>query len=125
MEFLARDLLEAMYPIARALDAAHESDDYSAVLTLQGYKLGDPSLTPSAQVLAEMHERDIPFFAVAMDKSREWAEAFSDRPLPPEKLEAFRAESEASLERQRAVEAADDIDFETYLERYYRQYDAL
>lgn len=122
---VARELLQQMAPIAEALDAAHGEDDYTAVLTLQGYKLEDPSLTPSAQILADMRDKDLPFFLLAMEQSRKWRDALTETPLPPEKLASFRRESEASLQRQGDVEAADDIDFETYLARYYRQYDSL
>ena len=121
----AREMLEAMEPIAGALDAAHGGEDYRTTWTLQGYKVADSSLTPSAQILADMRSKELPFFSLAMEQSRQWAESFSEQPLPADKLAAFRRESEASLERQREVEAADDIDFEAYLERYYSQYDAL
>ena len=125
MDALARELLKAMAPVAAALDAAHGTDDYSAVLQLQEYKVNDPSLTPSAQILADMAEADLPFFALAMQASQRWAEGFRKQTLPAERLAEFRRESAASLDQQREVEAGDDVDFETYLANYYRQYDSL
>jgi glutamate--cysteine ligase len=122
---LGRHLLHAMEPVADALDRAHDSEDYRAVLALQGYKLTDASLTPSAKILAEMSEKDLPFFTLAMQASRQWAETFAGRPLDAERLDAFRKASADSLARQQSIEAADQVDFETYLEDYYRQYESL
>ncbi len=125
LEDYGRELLHAMLPIARTLDDAHGGDDYQGVLALQGYKLTDPSLTPSAKILADMAERDLPFFTLAMEASRDWAEKLSAQPLDADRLAAFREASVASLAAQREIEASDDIDFETYLANYYRQYAAL
>ena len=125
LEEYGRELLHAMLPIARALDDAHGAEDYQGVLALQGYKLTDPSLTPSAKILADMAERDLPFFTLAMEASRDWARKLSSQPLSEEKLAAFREASSASLAAQQEIEAADEIDFETYLANYYQQYAAL
>jgi glutamate--cysteine ligase len=125
MTDLAADMLDLMEPIAAALDVAHGDEACCEVLSGQREKLRDPSLTPSAQILADMQHKDLPFFTLSMEQSRHWAEYFAQQPLAAARLDEFRRESEASLQRQRAVEAANDIDFETYLERYYRQYDSL
>ncbi len=119
------ELLTALGQIAGALDTAHGGDSYARVLADQVAKLDDPTLTPSARILAEMAERDLPFFTLAMEASRHWAEQLSSEPLDAGQLETFRAASEASLEAQQAVEAADSIDFETYLANYYAQYASL
>ena len=118
-------MLEQIAPIAAALDSAHGNDACSDALAQQFDKLREPALTPSAQILADMKRLDLPFFTLAMEQSRRWATHFAEQPLAADKLAEFRRESEASIERQKAVEAADEIDFETYLERYYRQYDSL
>lgn len=125
LEDYGRELLHNMLPIAKALDAAHGGEDYQGVLALQGYKLTDPALTPSAKILADMAERDLPFFTLAMEASRDWAEKLTAQPLEEARLAEFRAASAASLDKQAQVEASDEVDFETYLANYYRQYDAL
>jgi glutamate--cysteine ligase len=125
LDQLARGALESMQPIAAALDAAHGGEDYSHTLDIQGHKLDDPAVTPSAKILADMRELDLPFFRLAMDSSSSWAEHFRSTPLPEAELAAFQQESAASLQRQQDVEAADSVDFETFLANYYRQYDAL
>ena len=72
-----------------------------------------------------MRERELPFFRLAFEASEYWATYFKQPPLGEDKLKAFRRESATSLQRQRDVEAGDSVDFETFLENYYRQYDSL
>ncbi|MEP5764112.1 MAG: glutamate--cysteine ligase [Halieaceae bacterium] len=125
MAALADELMNAMAPIAAALDQANSSKDFSASLKTQCDKLADPALTPSARLLADMQEQDQPFFRLAMQASEQWAENFRQRPLNGDSLAAMQRESTESLQRQQAIEDADQVDFETYLDNYYRQYDAL
>lgn len=121
----ARELLDAIEPISAALDSAHGGSAYTDVLGQQRAKLDDPSLTPSARILAEMEERDLPFFTLAMEASRHWAEQLSSTPLSEAQLNEYREASRASLDAQQQVETADSIDFETYLANYYQQYESL
>ena len=124
-EALAREALNAMQPIAEALDAAHGSSEYSDVLAQQAAKVADPGLTPSAKLLEDMRARKLPFFRLALEASQRWAAEYTAAPLETEKRQEFLRESEASMQRQREVEAADQMDFETFLDNYYRQYDSL
>jgi glutamate--cysteine ligase len=125
LETLARQALHAMAPIADALDRAHGGDGFCTVLQAQSYKVADASLTPSARILMDMRDRKLPFFSLMLEASLRWADHFRQTPLSPDRLAEFERESRASLQRQREVEAADAVDFETFLEAYYRQYDAL
>jgi glutamate--cysteine ligase len=125
LETLAGEALDAMRPIAEALDAAHGSSDYSDVLAQQAAKVADPGLTPSARLLEDMRARGLPFFRLALEASKTWAAEFSASPLTADKRSEFTRESNASRQRQREVEAADSVDFETFLKNYYRQYNSL
>ncbi len=122
---LARQLLQEIGVICKLLDRAHGSKDYSASHAQQQAKLGDPELTPSAQILNAMRQQNIPFFRLAMDCSQQWAEAFRANPLSEDRLQHYRRASAQSLEKHKAVEASDSEDFESYLAKYYAQYQAL
>ena len=119
---LASELLEGMRGVAELLDSAHGNHLYSDSLATQRERLADPALTPSARVLREMQEQDLPFFRLAMQYSERWAEHFRARRLAPEVQERFERETARSLEQQRATEAADTISFAQYLENFYAQY---
>lgn len=106
---------------ARALDAACGNDAASRSLDAQRARLEDPECTPSARILADMRERGIPFFRLAMDASRMHAQHFRDLPLSADAVARLTAESRDSLARQAAIEAADDMDFATYRRHYIEQ----
>ncbi|PLW84456.1 glutamate--cysteine ligase [Kineobactrum sediminis] len=122
---LADDLLSGMSGVAELLDNCHDNTLYSAALEEQCSRVADPERTPSARVLREMRERDVPFFRLAMGYSERWAQYFRERPLPPEVAQRFAAETASSLAAQQAVEAADELGFEDYLAQFYAQYQKL
>jgi glutamate--cysteine ligase len=114
-----------MGEIASALDRACGGDAYTASHGRQLLKMEHPELTPSAQILQQMTDKNEPFFRLAMNASEHWAEEFRQRPLEPERLQHFEQASRESLVQQRELEEAETIDFKTYLDNYFRQYDAL
>jgi glutamate--cysteine ligase len=121
----AGDLLEAMEPVAALFDTAFDSSAYSTSLQQQAAKVADPELTPSARILKEMHDRDLPFFRLAMAYSEQWASHFREQTLAPDIQAAFEQEAKRSVAAQADIEQSDDISFEQYLQRFFAQYQAL
>ena len=121
----ATQLVDALRPIAALLDTVHDSGDYTAALLEQQAKVADPDLTPSARVLREMREHNQTFFRLGMSYSERWAQYFRERPLDADIEKAFMEETRQSLEEQRAIEQADAISFEQYLQKFYAQYRTL
>ena len=125
MTACANELFASLQQVAGLLDDASRSTLYSASLKQQMAAVADPELTPSARVLREMREKELPFFRLAMAYSEHWANYFRARPLSPQLQAAFEEETRRSLRAQREIEQADDISFEQYLDRYFAQYRAL
>ncbi|MFK7977858.1 MAG: glutamate--cysteine ligase [Halioglobus sp.] len=121
----ANQLLEAMQPIAALFDKEHQTEAYSSALEQQKNKVSDASLTPSARVLREMKEKELPFFRLAMHYSEQWAAHFQDRQLSDEAKTKYTEEAERSLAAQESIEQADSISFQDYLQNFYQQYDDL
>lgn len=121
----ADTLLESVRPVAKLLDTAHGSATYEASLAAQSAKVVDPALTPSAKILQEMQEKDLPFFRVAMAYSEQWADYFHKRPLSGETLAGFEKEAQRSLGAHAALEQANSISFSEYLENFFAQYENL
>ena len=115
----AREILEAMVPVCELLDAAGGGCSYGAALRLQRQRVDDPDATPSARVLAEMRSQGEGFFEYAMRISRAHAETLRHRELPRELALELAAEAERSLARQGAMERADELSFEEFLQRYF------
>ena len=118
-------ILEQLTPVAELLDAAHGGSRYATALANQQAKIADPEQTPSARILREMRERDLPFFRLAMSYSEQWAAHFKQPSLSPEVAAELERESDRSRQAQSDIEASDDISFEQYLRNYFDQYETL
>jgi glutamate--cysteine ligase len=115
-----RELCRQLEPICELLDRGDPARSYSASLELQAAKLEDPSLTPSARILAEMRDEGESFFSFALRMSRQHADYFAALPpMSAERRSEFEADVEQSLGAQRALEAAPPEPFEDYLARYF------
>ena len=122
----ALELLEAMEPVAELVDGGlaagaggHPSPGpCAASLARQRAKVLEPDLTPSARMLAEMRERGESFFALAQRLSQAHRRALLSRPPDPERQALLEELTGSSLLRQAQIEAADDLDFDTFLARY-------
>jgi len=104
----AEELLEGMAPIAQALDHANAGSGGRAALELARQRLRDPSLTPSARVLAEMaSDFGGSHRAFGLARSQATRRALLARPLPADAEAALRAMARVSLDEQARREAAD------------------
>lgn len=117
----AAELCSAMEGICECLDRGRGARPYSAALAEQLERVRHPDLTPSARMLSEMRDRGEGFYEFANRVSREHQRWFERLPLSDERRRLFAEEARASLARQAAMEAADDVPFDEYLRRYFAQ----
>lgn len=114
----ARSLVDGMAPIATLLDSLNGNDLYAYSLDQQQAKLNDAGLTPSARVLEIMKSQQIPFFRFTLNQSIAHKGYFAEHPLRDTALTAYQRLAADSLADQKEVEAADDVDFDTFLKDY-------
>ena len=117
-----RELLEQCRPIAQALDAAHGEQGFGDALDQGLASLALASLTPSARVLRSMeqdHGNSYQRFACA--QSQRHRDSLLAHPLADTTLAEAARQASASLAEQAAIEAADEVGFETFRERYLSQ----
>lgn len=115
----AKELIAQCQPIAQALDEAHRSSDYSGALATAETRLNNPTLTPSARVLATMeklHENS--FVQFTRTQSLDTRNNLLAMPWAPAQQARFEALSKKSSADQRAIEVADTLAFETYRAQY-------
>lgn len=117
----ALEVLDAMSGICELLDAQDSGDEYRSALEAQRAAVKDPGLTPSARMLAEMEAEGEGFFQFARRMSLQHRDYFDTIKLPEQRNAEFMREAAASHERQAAIEAADGVSFETFLENYFAQ----
>ena len=117
----ANEIFDQMAAGCDLLDKDAEGQAYLDALQKQHAKVADPDLTPSARMLADMAEHKEEFYHFALRKSREHQQWFAERPLEAAKLAEFEQTARASIEKQQAMEAADDVSFETFMQNYFAQ----
>jgi glutamate--cysteine ligase len=112
-------LLGEFAPIAAALDAAHQTSDYTDSLRSAQALLDDPALLPSARVLAVM-EQDFgnSFLRFNRAQSEQTRAKLLALPFSAAQQARFTALSARSLQDQAAIEAADTMPFELYRQQY-------
>ncbi len=121
----ADQLLDGIEHTASLLDQAHGSTRYRDSHTQQRRRVADPDLTPSAQVLRELKGERLSYAEFVRAKSEQHGAYFRNRPLPEQLYAQFVEMAERSLKAQEEIEAADNVPFDTYLQRYFEQYQAL
>jgi glutamate--cysteine ligase len=117
----AEEILGQLQPVCELLDIGGEERFYAAALAEQWVALADPERTPSARMLAEMHASGENFFRCAQRLSKQHRRFFESPPLAEERTRFFIEAAERSWREQREIEAADDMSFDEFLNRYFAQ----
>lgn len=117
----AEELFDALQGPASLLDEAHDSRCYRDNLAALRVRIESPRHTPSARVLAEMQEHEEEFVQFAMRVSVQHQQHFMSTPLPDDTRRRFAEAARQSLEEQKRLEESDQLPFEAYLEKYFRE----
>jgi glutamate--cysteine ligase len=113
------ELLEELDPIAAALDALRGGSGHGEAVRQARAALADPRQLPSARVLAAMAAPPGGGFVHFVRRLSEATKrTLLDLPWSADDAARFRALSEASLREQHELEAADDVPFESFRQRY-------
>ncbi len=79
-----------------------------------------PETTPSARLLDELRQTGSSFFEYTFEMAKKHSEYFASiTPLHEKRVAEFEREAADSLRRQLAIEAADEISLDEYLQRYF------
>ena len=114
----AENIFAQLESCAALFDLSKGSSLFSESVREQKAKVENNDL-PSAQVLADLEQHEQSYFKFAMHHVREHAAWFSERPLTSERQQYFAECARQSIQQQHQVEAADELDFETFLADYY------
>jgi glutamate--cysteine ligase len=106
-------------PVAAALDAAHQTSDYSDALRAAEALLAAPELLPSARVLEVMaRDHDDSFIGFTRAQSEHTRAKLLKLPLPGTLQGRMEELARQSVKEQAAVEAADTMPFEEFRLQY-------
>ncbi len=117
----AGEIHQEMQPIAQLLDQKEDADHYRDAVAAASTTISDPDRTPSARLLDAMRANHQTFYHTAMDMCEKHNAYFREINCPPDQIRFFEEEAAKSLQRQKEIEDADDISFEEYLNRYFKQ----
>lgn len=119
----SEELFANCLAIAKGLDQAQadQGHPYQNVLAQKKVRIRHPDETPSGQVIASLKAYRAPFFRLAMNQSEKHQTWFKNHPLSAEALSRMQEKVKQSHASQSAIEAADDVDFETFRKRYIEQ----
>ncbi|RFO98225.1 glutamate--cysteine ligase [Rhodoferax lacus] len=113
------EIVQQLKAIAARLDTVHGTQDYSAAVAAAEQALLHPDTTPSARVLkAVQDEFDGSFVAFVRAQSLKTRQAMLDLPLSDADAAHWAGLSAKSLQDQAAIEAADTMPFDIYLQEY-------
>lgn len=117
----AEQIFAAMQPICASMDHDNPDKPYTSALAHQSKLVQDPELTPSARVIRQMTERNLPFAPLALQTSAEHERYFRNRKLDDEHTRIFLEMAQKSLTKQKDIENNDRLSFDAFLAHYFSQ----
>lgn len=117
----AQQILQAMQPICALLDEGCLDKPYQMALQQQLAVVDNPSLTPSARILACMRENVQEFGCFASNTSALHKHYFNAQTLDSQTHRQFEEMALNSLQKQTELEANDTLSFDDFLTRYFAQ----
>jgi glutamate--cysteine ligase len=117
----AHEILDKVLAVAQSID--REGDNYSAAIGHLRTLVDEPEKTLSARIVNELRRSGSSFFEFALHTARCHRDYFASiAPLGEEREALLAKEASDSLLRQQAIEAADHISLDEYLQRYFEAY---
>jgi glutamate--cysteine ligase len=118
LQHWATEMLTEMCAVAELLDGAADGAR-SRNLRIQLAKITDPELTPSAQILDALRQHGESFTEFALRLSEQHRQQLQATALAAERHAEFVQLAAESHAKQRAIEAADDLNFDDFLTAYF------
>jgi glutamate--cysteine ligase len=117
----AEQILHSMRPVCEILDQQTTGKPYIAALDQQLALVENSDLTPSARILATMHQTEKPFGRFGLDISAKHQTRFKLQHLDAEKSRYLEEMAQMSHNKQAEIEAADTLPFDLFLQNYFAQ----
>jgi glutamate--cysteine ligase len=115
----AKEIVGECAPLAARVDELSGGSAYGEACGEMAQRIADPGSTPSARVLHAMaRNHDNSYVRFALIESTLHKATLQHLELPREVRERFNRLGAESLQNQREIEAADQLDFETFRQRY-------
>ena len=107
--------------VAALLDTANETDKYMAAVDEEWQKVIDPAKTPSGVLLNALLKDDKDNSVFGLELAKRYKAEMAGYAYTHTDADAFQAASQASLDAQADVEAADSKDFDSFIRDYFNE----
>ncbi|MEO1202125.1 MAG: glutamate--cysteine ligase [Pseudomonadota bacterium] len=116
----AREIIDDVGAVAETFELGGDKSCYREAVEAMRELIDDPELTPSARIISDLREQQLGFFDYTMSIASGHRDYFSTIDPPnDQRLKVLDEAARESVVQQQAIEEADDLSFDEYLERYY------
>ncbi len=120
LQVWATEIVSNVLAVAEAIDRHEANESYADSVRLMQKLIDNPGETPSARIIADLEQTQTSFFEYAFGLAKSHSDYFASiTPLAEARRALFEKEAAESLARQQAIEAADSISLDEYLQRYF------
>ncbi|WP_031208524.1 glutamate--cysteine ligase [Halomonas huangheensis] len=116
-----QDIFAQLREVAVLLDQLEEGNPHASAIEELQPLLKDPSLTPSARLMARLQERDEDFSDAMVAMAQEQAKSLAETPLSKTRETMLAQLVETSHNQQREIEEADSSSFPEFLADYFER----
>ena len=114
----AQEILEECVAIASLIEGVSGESDRQLIVEEQIEKVKDSELTPAARLQQLMVERKQPFASLGLEMAFQHHEDMMQMSLSHERQHDFNEVARQSERDREAIEASDEVSFESYLAEY-------
>jgi glutamate--cysteine ligase len=118
----ALDIIEALYPIAEALDIQSNTQEYTAAIEIQKQKIQNPELTPSAMLINKAQQAKMKYNDYILTISKQHQKQLKKISENKDLMLSFKKSTENSIIQYQEIEYAKQINFLEYRKEYFKQY---
>ncbi|WP_199609170.1 glutamate--cysteine ligase [Flocculibacter collagenilyticus] len=115
----ANEIFEDLRDVAELLDNAYDTQDYSDVISKMATWVKQPELTFSGQLMKYLIDNNIDNGCYALDLAKKYQTTLTSNGYRFFSEEQLQQEATRSLQAQQAIEQADSISFDTFLQQYF------
>ena len=113
----SNEILNGVLAVANELD--QQNKDYSDSVKEMKKLVDNPDETPSAKILSHMKKQDLEFSEFALEMAKSHCKYFANNnESNDEKLNFYKREALASIQRQKDIESSETLSLEDYLQKY-------
>lgn len=115
------ELFNNMEEVAKLLDIAYKTTEYTEALVVERGKLLDPNLTPSAQILTVVQENKQSLTQYTLSRAKDYRSEAIARDYAFYNEQYFKEQAELSHQKQKEIEQADTATFDEFLQDYFSE----